>query len=77
MKLYKADYVLYDKANDTIVCFNCGTPIIYNIKQEANEDRRGNEIVISCLDLPKHQQEFIINKIRHHFENRFSIKTKH
>tara|TARA_R100000278_G_C5412098_1_gene143480 strand:+ start:123 stop:314 length:192 start_codon:yes stop_codon:yes gene_type:complete len=63
MKLYKTDYVLYDKANDTIVCFNCGTPIIYNIKEEAIKDCYGNESVVSCLDLPKHQQEFIINKI--------------
>tara|TARA_R100001443_G_scaffold111259_1_gene123917 strand:- start:83 stop:274 length:192 start_codon:yes stop_codon:yes gene_type:complete len=63
MKLYKTDYVLYDKANDTIVCFNCGTPIIYNIKEEAIKDCYGNESVVSCLDLPKHQQEFIINRI--------------
>ena len=63
MKLYKTDYVLYDKANDTIVCFNCGTPIIYNIKEEAIKDCYGNESVVSCLDLPKHLPEFIIHII--------------
>jgi len=60
IKLYKKDYVLYDKVNDIITSFNCGTPVIYNIKQEASKDRRGNEIVISCLDLPKHHQVRLI-----------------
>lgn len=63
IKLYSTDYVLYDKANDSVVCFSDGHPIIYGIKQEAIEDCYGNEYVISCTDLPKHQQEFLIKNI--------------
>tara|TARA_B100001113_G_scaffold265939_1_gene220810 strand:- start:11233 stop:11460 length:228 start_codon:yes stop_codon:yes gene_type:complete len=64
IKLYKTDFVLYDNANDSVVCFSDGYPIIYGIKEEAIEDCYGNESVVSCTDLPKHQQEFIINKIK-------------
>lgn len=64
IKLYTTDFVLYDKANDSVVCFSDGYPIIYGIKEEAIEDCYGNESVVSCTDLPKHQQEFIINKIK-------------
>jgi len=57
--LKDTDYVLYDKANDSIVCFDDGEPIIYGIKEEAIEDCYGNEYVVSCTDLPKHQQKFL------------------
>lgn len=63
LKLHKTDYVLYDKANDSVVCFEYGTPIVYGTKEEAIEDCRGNEYVISCTDLPKHQQEFLIRNL--------------
>jgi hypothetical protein len=32
-------------------------------KEEAQEDCRGNEEVIKCIDLPKHQQEKILKEI--------------
>ena len=64
IKLYTTDFVLYDKANVSVVCFSYGYPIIYGIKEEAIEDCYGNESVVSCTDLPKHQKEFIINKIK-------------
>lgn len=59
MELFKTDYVLYDKANDHIVCYSSGDPIIYGNKEEAMDDCYGNETVISCTDLPKHQQEYL------------------
>jgi len=57
--LKDTDYVLYDKANDSIVCFDDGKPIIYGIKEEAIKDCYANEYVVSCTDLPKHQQKFL------------------
>jgi len=40
------DYVLYDKANDHIVTDSQGQIIFYADKQEAINDKYGNEIVI-------------------------------
>lgn len=60
MKLFKTDYVLYDRANDHVVQFeNSGKVIVFGDKQEAIEECRGNEEVLSCTDLPKHWQEII------------------
>lgn len=61
--LNNTEYVLYDKANDTIVCFDNGKPIIYGTKEVAYEHCYGNEYVISCTDLPKHTQKFLIKKL--------------
>ena len=61
--LKDTEYVLYDKANDSIVCFDDGKPMIYGTKQEAIEDCYGNEYVVSCTDLPEHKQKFLIKKL--------------
>jgi hypothetical protein len=63
-KLFEKDYVLYDRANDHVVQFmKSGKVIIFCDKQEAIEECRGNEEVLSCTDLPKHWQEIILNEI--------------
>ena len=45
------DYVLYDKANDHIVTDSRGNIIFYGVKQEAIDDKYGNEIVIKYSKL--------------------------
>lgn len=63
-QLFSTDYVLYDRANDHVLKFETsGKVIIFGNKQEAIEDCRGNEEVISCTDLPKHWQETILTQI--------------
>jgi beta-galactosidase/beta-glucuronidase len=58
------DYVIYDKANDHVLQFETdGSVIIYGSKDEALEDCRGNESVVSCTDLPQHWQEKILTQI--------------
>ncbi len=64
MKLHSTDYVLWDKANDTLVSFDNGEIVIYSDKEEAEEDCRGNESVTSCTDLPKHHQEQLIKQLK-------------
>ena len=64
MELFKTDYVLYDRANDHVLQFEkSGKVIVFGDKQEAIEECRGNEEVLSCTDLPKHWQEIILNQI--------------
>lgn len=63
-KLFKTDYVIYDKADDNVLQDSCGRVIIFGDKQEAIEDCRFNEEVISCIDLPKHWQETILTQIQ-------------
>lgn len=62
-KLFKTDYVIYDRANDHVIQFEDGHIVIFGNKEEAIEDCRGNEEVLSCTDLPKHWQEIILNQI--------------
>ena len=63
-KLFETDYVLYDRANDHVLQFESdGACVIYGNKEEALEDCRGNEEVISCTDLPIHWQETLIKQI--------------
>ena len=62
-KLFDTDYVLLDKANDTLVSFTNGNVIIYGNKDEAEIDCYGNESVTRCTDLPQHHQENLTNQL--------------
>lgn len=57
------DYVLYDKANNSLVKFESGDIVLYGDKNEAMEDRYGNEEVIQFENLPKDKQKEIINQL--------------
>lgn len=61
--LFKTDYVIYDRANDHVIQFGDGQVVIFGDIDEAKMDCRGNEEVISCLDLPIHWQEKIKTQI--------------
>jgi hypothetical protein len=62
--LFDTDYVLYDKANDNVVKWESnGEIVIFGSKEEAEIDCRGNENVIKCTELPKHQQKILIKQI--------------
>jgi hypothetical protein len=62
-KLFDTDYVLFDKANDTLVRFTNGKVIIYSDIEEAEIDCYGNEYVTRCTDLPEHHQEDLIKQL--------------
>ncbi len=62
-KLISTDYVIYDKDNDHLIQFSGGQIVIFGIKEEAEEDCRGNECVIPCTELPKHWQEKLLEQI--------------
>ena len=62
-KNYDTDYVLWDKANDTLVCFSDGDIVIYGDRAEAELDCYGNEYVTKCTDLPIHHQEKLIKQL--------------
>ncbi len=62
--LTKTDYVLWDKANDTLVKWaNDDDIVIFGSKEEAEIDCYGNEYVTKCTDLPKNHQEKLIEQI--------------
>jgi hypothetical protein len=62
--LYSSDYVIYDKANDNPLQDSYGRILLFGNKSEADDDCRGNEIVIPCTELPKHWQDEILNQIK-------------
>ena len=63
-QLFKTDYVIYNKENDKPIFWSDGIEIvIFGDKSEAIEDARGNEIVISCTELPKHWQNILLQQI--------------
>lgn len=62
-KLFDTDYVLFDKANDTLVKLSNGEVIIYNDKEEAEFDCYGNEYVTKCTNLPQRHQEELIKQL--------------
>ena len=63
-QLFKTDYVIYNKENDKPIFWNDGIEIvIFGDKSEAQEDARGNEIVISCIELPQHWQNILLKQI--------------
>ena len=43
IKFFDTDYVLWDKANDTLVSFSHGEVVIYGDKEGAELDCYGNE----------------------------------
>jgi glutathionyl-hydroquinone reductase len=62
--LIETDYVLWDKANDTLVKWSSNdNVVIFGNKFEAEMDCYGNEYVTKCTDLPKHHQEKLIEQI--------------
>ena len=62
--LFETDYVIYDRVNDYVIEWeNNGDCVIFGSKEEAQIDCRGNEEVIKCVDLPKHQQEKILKEL--------------
>jgi precorrin-4 methylase len=57
------DYVLYDRANNSLVKFDSGDIVLYGDKDEAMEDCYGNEEVIQFENLSKDKQKEIINQL--------------
>lgn len=62
-QLLKTDYVIYDKYNDNPLQDSYGRILLFGVKSEADEDCRGNEIVIPCIELPLHWQNELIKQI--------------
>ena len=62
-ELFNTDYVVYDRANDSVLQDSYGRVIIFGDKSEADIDCRGNEEVIKCTELPNHWKEKIINHL--------------
>ena len=65
-KLFETDYVIYDKANDSPLQDSYGRVLLFGNKLEADDDYRGNEIVIPCTKMPIHWQNELINQINKH-----------
>lgn len=65
-KLFETDYVIYDKANDSPLQDSYGRVLLFGNKLEADDDCRGNEIVIPCTKMPIHWQNELINQISKH-----------
>lgn len=63
-KLFSTDYVIWNKANDNLVCFADGQVVIFGDKEEAKNNCYGNEYVVSCTDLPKYHQDTIIKQLK-------------
>lgn len=61
--LFKTDFVIYDKANDNPLQDSYGRIIIFGNKSEADDDCRGNEEVILCIELPLHWQTELLKQI--------------
>jgi len=60
----KKDYIIYDRANDTMLRFEkSGEVIIYGNKQEAIDDLYGNEEVVSIEDLSIRNQKIISQQL--------------
>ena len=62
-QLQPTDFVIYDRANDNPLQDSYGRVILFGVKDEALDDCRGNEEVLSCTDLPKHWQDTILTQI--------------
>lgn len=58
------DYIIYDRANDTMLRFEkSGEVIIYGNKQEAIDDLYGNEEVVPIEDLSIRNQQIISQQL--------------
>ena len=65
IKLFDTDFVIWDKANDNLIRWESnGDIVIFGDKDEAENDCYGNESVVSCIDLPQHHQEELLNQIK-------------
>ena len=65
IKLFDTDFVIWDKANDSLIRWESnGDIVIFGDKDEAENDCYGNESVVSCTDLPQHHQEELLNQIK-------------
>lgn len=62
-KLFETDYVIYDKSNDNVLQDCYGRILLFGDKAEADNDCRGNEIVIPCTDLPQNLQNQILKQL--------------
>lgn len=62
-KLFKTDYVVYDKINDHVLQDSMGHIIIFGNKDEAIADCYANEIAIPCIELPTHWQNELVKQI--------------
>jgi len=61
--LFETDYVIYDKANDQPLADSYGRILLFGDRKEADVDCCGNEMVISCTELPQHWQDEILKQI--------------
>ena len=58
------EYIIYDRANDTMLRFEkSGEVIIYGNKQEAIDDLYGDEEVMLIQDLSLRNQQIISQKL--------------
>lgn len=57
------DFVLVDKANESVVCYPNGDIIIYDNYDDAWEDCYGNESVMSVSELPQWAQDEILKQL--------------
>ena len=73
-ELFETDYVIYDKANDNPLQDSYGRILLFGNINEALDDCKGNESVISCTDLPIHWQEELIKQIEPPIEDRRGAK---
>jgi len=63
-KLFDTDYVLFDKANDTLVRWSEDDDVvIFGSKEEADVDCRGNESVVRCTELSEHWTNILLTQI--------------
>ena len=63
-KLLETDFVIHDKANDTLVRWSKDDDVvIFGSKEEADGDCRGNESVVRCTELPEHWRNILLTQI--------------
>jgi hypothetical protein len=63
-KLLETDFVLHDKANDTLVTWTWSDDVvIFGSKEEADGDCRGNESVVRFTELSEHWRNILLTQI--------------
>ena len=63
-KLLETDFVLHDKANDTLVKWTWSDDVvIFGSKEEADGDCRGNESVVQCTELSEYWTNILLTQI--------------
>ena len=63
-KLLETDFVLHDKANDTLVKWSWNDDvIIFGSKEEADVDCRGKESVVRCTELSEYWTNILLTQI--------------